>query len=155
MKMKNLLILATMLLTFGFAKAQNQIDYYKHLPNGYQLKDANGELGPASSFDFDKDGIKDLAILLFGDKDNLPIFCIYLSSNFNSSKSFKYCDWGVFMMHDINYENDKLSLFSNNGSMGQYGSIEMKYDSVKKDFKIIKYEDNAGNKTIAFKVGRL
>ena len=152
--MKNLLILATMLLTFGFAKAQSQIDYYKHLPNGYQLKDFNGELGPASKVDFDKDGFKDLAIILFDKKDNLPIFCIYLSSNFNTSKSYKYCDW-VFMMHDLNYENGKLSLNSDNGSMGQYGSIEMKYDSVKKDFKIIKYEDNAGNKTIAFKVGRL
>ena len=152
--MKNLLILATMLLTFGFAKAQSQIDYYQYLPNGYQLKDVNGELGPASKVDFDKDGFEDLAIILFDKKDNLPIFCIYLSSNFNTSKSYKYCDW-VFMMHDLNYENGKLSLNSDNGSMGQYGSIEMKYDSVKKDFKIIKYEDNAGNKTIAFKVGRL
>lgn len=143
-----------MLFTFCFAKAQSQINYYEHLPNGYQLKDANGELGPASSSDFDKDGIKDLAIILFDDKDNLPIFCIYLSSNFNTFKSYKYCDW-VFMMNNLNYENGILSLFSDNGSMGQYGSIEMKYDSVKKDFKIIKYEDHAGNKTITFKVGRL
>ena len=153
--MKNLLIVATMLFTFCFAKAQSQINYYEHLPKGYQLKNVNGELGPVSKVDFDKDGIKDLAIILFDDQ-NLPIFCIYLSSNFNTSKSYKYCDW-PFMVHDLNYKNGILSLFSKNGSMmgGPYGSIEMKYDSVKKDFKIIKYEDNAGNKTIVFKVGRL
>jgi hypothetical protein len=152
--MKKILILAAIFLAYGHAEAQSPINYYQYLPNGYQLKDVNGELGPASKVDFDKDGFEDLAIILFDKKDNLPIFCIYLSSNFNTSKSFKYCDW-VFMMHDLNYENGKLSLNSDNGSMGQYGSIEMKYDSVKKDFKIIKYEDNAGNKTIAFKVGRL
>ena len=153
-KMKNLLILATMTLTFGFAKAQSQINYYKYLPNGYKMKDVNGNLGPTSNFDFDKDGIKDLAIILFDKKDGMPIFCIYLSSKFNISKSFKYCDW-PFMMHDLNYENGTLSIFSDNGSMGIFGSIKMKYDSDKKDFKIIKYEDNANNKTIAFKVGRL
>jgi hypothetical protein len=152
--MKKLLILAMIFLAYGLAEAQSQINYYKYIPNGYQLKDVNGELGPASKVDFDKDGIEDLAIILFDNKDNLPIFCIYLSSNFNTSKYYKYCDW-VFMMHTLNYENGVLSLFSDNGSMGQYGSIKMKYDSVKKDFKIIKYEDNAGNKTIAFKVGRL
>ena len=152
--MKKLLILAMIFLAYGLAEAQSQINYYKYIPNGYQLKDVNGELGPASKVDFDKDGIEDLAIILFDNKDNLPIFCIYLSSNFNTSKSYKYCDW-VFMMHTLNYENGVLSLFSDNGSMGQYGSIKMKYDSVKKDFKIIKYEDNANNKTIAFKVGRL
>ena len=143
-----------MTLTFGFAKAQSQINYYKYLPNGYKMKDVNGNLGPTSNFDFDKDGIKDLAIILFDKKDGMPIFCIYHSSKFNISKSFKYCDWPL-MMHDLNFENGTLSIFSDNGSMGIFGSIKMKYDSVKKDFKIIKYEDNANNKTIAFKVGRL
>ena len=152
--MKYLLIVATIFLACGLAEAQSPINYYQYLPYGYQLKDVNGELGPTSKVDFDKDGIEDLAIILFDKNDNLPIFCIYLSSNFNTSKSYKYCDW-VFLMHTLNYENGILSLFSDNGSMGQYGSIEMKYDSVKKDFKIIKYEDNAGSKTIAFKVGRL
>jgi hypothetical protein len=152
--MKKLLILATIFLIYGLAEAQSQINWYKYIPNGYQLKDVNGKLGPASKVDFDKDGIEDLAIILFDNKHKLPIFCIYLSSNFNTSKSYKYCDW-EFMMHDLNYKNGILSLFSDNGSMGQYGSIKMKYDSVKKVFKIIEYEDNTGNKTIAFKVGRL
>ncbi len=147
--MKKLCILTLILLMFGVSKAQKPINYYQHLLEGYQLKDANGELGPVLNNDFDKDGIKDLAIILFDKKENLPIFCIYLSSNFKTSSTFKYCDW-VFMMHTLNYENGILSLFSDNGSMGQFGSIEMKYDAVKRDFKIIKYEDSAGNKTIKF-----
>jgi hypothetical protein len=65
MKMKNLLFLATMTLTFGFAKAQSQINYYKYLPNGYKMKDVNGNLGPTSNFDFDKDGKKDLVFNLY------------------------------------------------------------------------------------------
>jgi hypothetical protein len=52
------------------------------------------------------------------------------------------------MKHDLNYENGKLSLNSDNGSMGQYGSIEMKYDIVNREFRVTKYEDDAGNKTI-------
>jgi hypothetical protein len=59
------------------------------------------------------------------------------------------------MMHDLNYENGTLSIFSYNGSMGIFGSIKMKYDAVKRDLKIIKYEDNAGSKTITFKVWQL
>ena len=59
------------------------------------------------------------------------------------------------MMHSLKFENGVLSLFSDNGSMGQYGSIEMKYDIGKKDFKVIKYEDVLGNKSIKFKVGNL
>jgi hypothetical protein len=137
-----------------FTKEQNSINFYQYLPKGYQLKDVNGKLGPASNFDFDKDGIKDLAIILFDEKYSIPIFCFYLSSNFKTTKTFKYCDW-KFMMHTLNYENGMLSLFSDNGSMGQYGSIEMKYDTVKKDFKIIKYKDNAGNNTKTFKLGRI
>ena len=66
--MKKLMILATIILVMDVAKAQNPINYYQYLPKGYQLKDVNGELGPASNFDFDKDGIKDLAIILFNEK---------------------------------------------------------------------------------------
>lgn len=152
--MKKILILVPILFLSSFVKSQNSINYYQFLPKGYQLKDSNGDLGPVSNNDFDKDGIKDLAIILFDMEDKLPIFCIYLSSNFKVSKTYKYCDW-TFMMHTLNYENGTLTLFSDNGSMGQYGELEMKYDAVKKDFKIIKYEDNSGNKTITFKVGRI
>jgi len=152
--MKKILILVPILFLSSFVKSQNSINYYQFLPKGYQLKDSNGDLGPVSNNDFDKDGIKDLAIILFDMEENLPIFCIYLSSNFKASKTYKYCDW-TFMMHSLNYENGTLTLFSDNGSMGQYGDLEMKYDAVKKDFKIIKYEDNSGNKTITFKVGRI
>ncbi len=151
--MKKILILATILLLYGVAKAQNSINYYNYFPKGYQVKDGNGELGPVSKYDFDKDGINDLAIILFDDL-NQSIFCIYLSSNFNTTRTFKYCDW-IYMMHALDYEKGKLSLNSDNGSMGQFGSLEMKYDAIKKDLKIIKYEDNAGSKTIKFKIGKI
>ena len=152
--MKKLLILATITLAISVVKAQSPINYYQYLPKGYQLKDVNGELGPASNVDFDNDGTKDLAIIIFDQKLNTPIFCIYLSSTFNTSKSFNYCEW-IYMMHDLNYANGTLSLYSDNGSMGQYGSIEMKYDAVNRDFKITNYEDHAGNKTVTFKAWQL
>lgn len=50
----------------------------------------------------------------------------------------------------MKYENGILSLSSDNGSMGQYGSIELKYNNVKKSMAIVKYEDHAGNKTMKF-----
>jgi hypothetical protein len=152
--MKKILILATITLAISAAKAQSTINYYQYLPAGYQLKDVNGELGPAANFDFDKDGTKDLAIIIFDEKENTPIFCIYLSSTFNTSKSFNYCEWS-YMMHDLNFANDTLSLYSDNGSMGQYGLLEMKYDAAVKEFKITNYEDHAGNKAVTFKVWKL
>lgn len=149
--MKNLLILTFILLTFGVSKAQKTINYYQYIPEGYQLKDVNGELGSELINDFDNDGIKDLAIILFEKIENYPIFCIYLSSKFNNSKSYKYCDW-TFMVHTLSYENDTLSLYSHNGGMGIYGSMELKYDDVKRDLEIINYEDSAGGETIKFNV---
>jgi hypothetical protein len=152
--MKKILILAAITLAVCVAKAQSTINYYQYLPSGYQLKDVNGELGPTANYDFDKDGIKDLAIIIFDEKENIPIFCIYLSSTFNNSKSFNYCEW-LYMMHDLNFANETLSLYSDNGSMGQYGLLEMKYDAVAKNFKITNYEDHAGNKAVTFKVWKL
>jgi hypothetical protein len=149
--MKKTILLISILLAFFVAQAQNPVNYYQYLPKGYQLKDVNGNAGPASTIDFDKDGINDLAIIVFSEKNGTPIFCIYLSSTFDTSKSFNYCEW-PYMMHDLNFANGKLSLFSDNGSMGQYGLIEMQYDALKRDFKITKYEDDNGNKNVAFKV---
>jgi hypothetical protein len=152
--MKNISILIVVLFVFGSVKAQNQINYYQYLPKEYQLKDANGDLGPSINLDFDNDGINDLAIILFDKNENLPIFCIYLSSIFNTSKTIKYCNW-IFMMHSLKYENGVINLFSDNGSMGKYGSLIMKYDNSKKDFKIIKYEDSEGRKSLKFKTDRI
>lgn len=152
--MRNVFILLPLLLITVITQGQTENKFYQSLPKGYQLKDVNEELGPSIEVDFDKDGVKDLAIILFDEKNGLPIFCMYMSSTFNSSKSFKYCDW-EFMKHEMNYENGILSLFSDNGSMGQFGSIKLRYDNVKKSMSIVKYEDNAGNKTIKFKDWKL
>jgi hypothetical protein len=148
--MRKVFIVVAMFLSIGITHGQTKNKFYQYLPKDYQLEDVNGELGPAVDEDFDKDGINDLAIILFEKNDGLPIFCIYLSSNFNSSKSFKYCDWAL-MKHDMNYDSGILSLFSDNGSMGQFGSIKLKYDNVKRAMVIVEYEDESSNKTIKFK----
>ena len=145
--MRNVFILVALLLITGIAQGQNENKFYQSLPKGYYVEK---ELGLSVEADFDKDGVNDLAIILFEEKNGLPIFCMYLSSTFNTSRSFKYCDW-EFMRHDMNYENGILSLFSDNGSMGQYGTIKLKYDRLKKSMVIVKYDDVAGNKTIKFK----
>ena len=152
--MKHVFITILLLFLFGITKAQTSIDFYQYIPKGYQLKNVNEELGPSVNIDFDNDGIKDLAIIVFDIKFGSPILCIFLSTNLKTSKIFKYLEW-EFMMHTLKLENGVLSLFSDNGSMGQYGLIEMKYDNVKKDFKVIKFEDVLGNKSIKFNVGNL
>lgn len=104
-----------------FAEAQTN-KYLVKLPVGYIFKDANGSTGPKVEADFDGDGVKDLATLLYGKQTGLPIFCIYLSTVFDKSRTFKYCDW-IYMLHDMQYQDRKLILFSDNGSMGQFGSV--------------------------------
>lgn len=148
------LTLILLLLITGIGKAQTENKFYQFIPKEYQLKDVNEESGPSIEEDFDNDGVKDLAILLFEKKNGTPIFCIYLSKNFTVSKSFKYCDW-EFMKHELNYEDGIISLASDNGSMGPYASMKLKYDDIKKNMIILKYEDVAGNKTILFKDWKL
>jgi hypothetical protein len=78
--MKKTIILFIVSVLAYTIDAQNPINYYQHLPNGYKLKDSNNELGPYVEGDFDKDGINDLAIILFTSKDaiahkiNTPYF---------------------------------------------------------------------------------
>ena len=145
---KNVVLLIFLLIT-GLTFSQNGINYYQHIPKGYQLRDANGESGPAVKSDFDRDGIQDLALILYNSEDGTPIFCIYSSSNFNNSRSIIYCEW-VFMMHDLSVSNGIITLRSDNGSMGQYGELKMTYDTIKKAFKIIGYEDDLGSKSVTF-----
>ena len=148
--MKKTIILFFVLVLAYTIDAQNPINYYQHLPNGYKLKDSNNELGPSVEGDFDKDGINDLAIILFTSKDATPVFGYFLSSKFTATKTFKFCEW-TFMMHEMSYENGIISLSSNNGSMPIYGSMNLKYDAVKKDIIITKYEDSIGGKSAKFK----
>ena len=63
--MRNVFILLPLLLITVITQGQTENKFYKSLPKGYQLKNVNGELGPSIEADFDKDGVKDLAIILF------------------------------------------------------------------------------------------
>jgi hypothetical protein len=127
------------------AQAENL--FYKHIPKGYVINDFNGTKGPAIEFDFDSDGIKDLATIFFEDQGSMSILCIYLSSTFNATNSFKYCEW-MYMKHDMSFDKGVLSVFSDNGSMGQYGSVSFRYDAVKKEMVITSYEDDAGKTSL-------
>jgi len=151
--MKKLLLLIFIFSTL-LLKAQKSVFFTRHLPLEYSNQDSNGDFGPFIENDFDGDGYLDLAIILFHKKNGLPIFCIYLSSKFNVSKTFKYCDW-IFMMHSLTYQNGIITLASDSGSMGIFGSMKLVYDRNIKDIKIIKYEDNSGSKTMKFKIWKI
>lgn len=147
--MKNLFFLLVFLLTGGISKAQNENQFFQSLPAGYQVNDGNGKRGPYVEEDFDKDGIKDLVVILFEKKRGLPIFCIYLSSVFNTSRTIMYCDW-IYFFHDMHCENGIVNIFSDSGSMGQYGTMKLKYDESKKSMVVINFENEVGAKTIQF-----
>jgi hypothetical protein len=59
------------------------------------------------------------------------------------------------MMHGIDVENNVISVESGNGSMPIYGSMKLRYDSVKKDLLVYKYEDSSNRKNTTFKTGKL
>ena len=134
--------------------AQNTTNYLQRLPDNFGLLDVNGEEGPSAEGDFDKDGITDLAAIIFSSEDKLPFFCYFLSSTVNKNQTFSYCDW-TFMMHGIDVENNVISVESGNGSMPIYGSMKLRYDSVKKDLLVYKYEDSSNRKNTTFKTGKL
>ncbi len=57
--------------------AQNTTNYLQRLPDNFGLLDVNGEEGPSAEGDFDKDGITDLAAIIFSSEDKLPFFVIF------------------------------------------------------------------------------
>ena len=117
-------------------------------PNGYILSDINDRVGPGIVADFDGDGSKDVACMLYEKKDGLPIFFIYLTSK---PQSAKYCNW-IYMMHDLTYQNGILRIFSDNGSMGIYGELKLKYDRVKRDLIVFKTDGVKGVKFSTWKI---
>jgi len=133
---------------------QNTTNYLQRLPDNFSLHDANGDEGPSAEGDFDNDGITDLAAIIFSTADKVPFFCYFLSSTVNKYKTFSYCDWS-FMMHDVYMDNNIISVESNNGSMPIYGSMKLRYDSVKKDLLVYKYEDSSNRKNTTFKTAKL
>ena len=152
--MKNILFLASFIIISQQLNAQNTTNYLQRLPDNFGLLDVNGEEGPSTEGDFDKDGITDLAAIIFSSEDKLPFFCYFLSSTVNKNQTFSYCDW-TFMMHGIDVENNVISVESGNGSMPIYGSMKLRYDSVKKDLLVYKYEDSSNRKNTTFKTGKL
>jgi hypothetical protein len=147
--MKKTFLIFLLSTAFGTVDSAAQSDnlFYKHIPKGYVANDLNGTKGPAIEVDFDSDGIKDLAAIFFEDQGSMSILCIYLSSTFSTTNSFKYSEW-MYMKHDMSFDKGVLSVFSDNGSMGQYGSANFKYDAVKKEMAITSYEDDAGKTSL-------
>ena len=125
--------------------AQAHKDFRSKWPSGYILTNVNDEVGPGIVADFDADGKKDVACIIFEKVNGTPIFFLYLTSKGNVAR---YCDWEYFI-HDMNYRNGILDVASNTGSMGIYGSMKLKYDANKQDMTVIR---TAGIKGLKFKI---
>jgi hypothetical protein len=150
--MKKVFIILLLLKFTLITQAQSNNQYYQRLPKDYQLEDANGKKGPFIESDFDNDGVKDLVTFLYKGKWQNAVLCVFLSSAQKSSNSFQYTDW-PFMFNDLTFTNGVVSLFSDNGSMGIFGSIKMKYDRAQKRMVVLKYQDNAGGTSLVFDKG--
>jgi hypothetical protein len=150
--MKKVFIILLLLKFSLITQAQSNNQYYQRLPKDYQLADANGKKGPFIESDFDNDGVKDLVTFLYKGKWQNAVLCVFLSSAQKSSNSFQYTDW-PFMFNDLTFTNGVVSLFSDNGSMGIFGSIKMKYDRAQKRMVVLKYQDNAGGTSLVFDKG--
>lgn len=150
--MKKVFIILLLIKFTLITQAQSNNQYYQRLPKDYQLEDANGKKGPFIESDFDNDGVKDLVTFLYKGKWQNAVLCVFLSSAQKSSNSFQYTDW-PFMFNDLTFTNGVVSLFSDNGSMGIFGSIKMKYDRAQKRMVVLKYQDNAGGTSLVFDKG--
>jgi hypothetical protein len=75
--MKNILFLVSFIIISQQLNAQNTTNYLQRLPDNFGLLDVNGEEGPSAEGDFDKDGITDLAAIIFSSEDKLPFFVIF------------------------------------------------------------------------------
>lgn len=122
------------------AFSQQTISYTSKLPVGYKLLDVNNEKGARIETDFDKDGIMDLAVILYAKDDNNAILAIFLSSNFKIDKSYQRCDW-FHMINDFEINKEILKLSSID--MGRYSTeIKLKYDPLNKKIKIVSYNED-------------
>jgi hypothetical protein len=149
--MKKIILTSVLILSVCISHAQGGNRYFSFFPKGFQLEDVNGETVPMIENDFDGDGVTDLAAILFSKADGTPIFCYYLSSIFDKTKTFKFCDW-VYMRHSLDFVDEILTLSSGNGSMPIYGDMGLKYDATLGDLKIVSYEDSGKNNSTKFNV---
>ncbi len=112
--------------------------YLSVLPEGFTLYDVNNDKGKSISYDFDKDGVLDLAVVLTAKEYNNAILALYLSSSFIKDKSYQKCEW-MHMINDFKITDDVLELFSID--MGRYTSeLVIKYDCLTKSFKVVSYK---------------
>jgi hypothetical protein len=134
--------LISILFTLISFDAKSQISF--NLPNGYQTKDGNGELGARNDNDFDNDGINDLAIVCFRKDGSDPIVVVYLTSKYLIDKTYFWFPW-QHMFNDFEFKNNVLTLTSND--MGRYGTtLKLKYYSNLNNMKLIGYgEDYIGD----------
>lgn len=137
--MKHILILFILGLSIN-AFSQISYPYTSAIPEGYQIKDVNKEDGAKISGDFDNDGKKDLAIIYYKKDFNGAILVIYLSSLYGTNQTYQWCDW-FHMINDFSYESNLLKLSSID--MGKYiTEINLKYDPITKNMKILKYNED-------------
>ena len=130
------------LISIAFTQTFNE--YTSKIPEGYQLLDVNHEEGSKISVDFDKDGIKDLAIIYTKQNFESAILVIYLSSSFSKDNSYQWCEW-FHMINDFNYTNNILNLSSID--MGKFTTeINLKYNTATKKMIISNYNENGINK---------
>ncbi len=137
------------------AFSQTKSIYLKTLPKGYQINDANGNPGVSNEGDFDKDGKKDLAIILYkiNGEASSSILCIFLSSNFKTDQSYQWCDWESFEDNRLDFNKDLLSMGEGNGMYGFY--LDLKYNSVLKKMKVVSYTEAGENKILKLKDGKI
>jgi hypothetical protein len=141
-------ILILGLLSVTQLNAQDLNSFKAVWPTGYVISDVNDNVGPGIMEDFDGDGAKDVACLLYEKKNGSPIFFIYLTSK---PQTAKYCDW-VYMMHDLTYNYGVLSIASDSGGMGIFGSMKLKYDRVKRDLVVFKTDGVKGVRFNTWKI---
>ena len=77
--MKNVLHIFILFLTMSQLNAQAHKDFRSKWPSGYILTNVNGDVGPGIVADFDADGKKDVACIIFEKVNGTPIFFLYLA----------------------------------------------------------------------------
>lgn len=137
------------------AFSQNISSYLKTLPKGYQIDDWNGEPAGNIEVDFDKDGKKDLAIILYSVERGEEILCIFLSSSFNKDQSYQWCDWGPWISNEFEFNNNKLGIYGSRGDKNYVQTLELSYNSVIKKMKVVSYTQASENKILKLKDGKI
>ncbi len=131
------------------AFSQTKSIYLRTLPKGYQINDVNGEPGANIEVDIDKDGINDLAIVLYSIKSGESILCIYLSSNFNTDQSYQWCNLSPLARPELSFNNNILSYSAYFSNMIE--DLKLSYNTVIKKMKVVSDEVNGKKEILKLK----